>query len=94
MRIALDYDGTYTADPVFWDCVVALAAQHGHEITIVSMRHLHEPLEVAGCEVIYTGRRAKVPHMEELGQKVDIWIDDSPHWLLSNAGDYFPTEED
>lgn len=84
MRLSLDYDNTYTLDPAFWDlfCIAAIGA--GHEVVCVTMRHPDEPIEMP-CEVIYTSRRAKVPFMEERGVKVDVWIDDAPHWLLTNG---------
>ena len=35
--------------------------------------------------VIYTSRKGKVAHCEREGVKIDIWIDDSPHWLVGDA---------
>lgn len=86
MRIALDYDGTYTADPALWYTLILAARQCGHEVVCITMRYPTEPIEVP-VPVIYTSRQAKVAFMEERGEKVDIWIDDSPHWLLNDAGD-------
>jgi len=39
MLIALDYDGTYTADPIFWDTFIASAQSHGHGVACITMRH-------------------------------------------------------
>lgn len=85
MRIALDYDGTYSEDPVFWDLVVILARQFKHEVRLVTMRRPDEAISLPGTEVVYTSRQAKVPYCKERGIEVDVWIDDSPHWLLSNS---------
>lgn len=83
---ALDYDGTYTAAPELWDRFIEDAHRRGYTVVCVTMRKPEERLDVdLPCEVIYTSRRAKVPYMKRLGIRVNIWIDDSPHWLLSDA---------
>lgn len=88
MKIALDYDGTYTVDPFFWDTVLSLAKHHGHEIWFVTMRYdlgserLPERLE---NPVIYTGRKAKKKFCEDKGMHFDIWIDDTPEWLFKDG---------
>jgi hypothetical protein len=75
MRIALDYDGTYTADPQLWDEFIRNAQSRGHEVTLVTMRssdHEHIPNPPA-CAVIYTGRKSKRNFYN-----ADIVIDDAP----------------
>jgi hypothetical protein len=79
MRIAIDYDGTYTADPKLWNVFIAHAEQAGHEVTCVTMRYPHETIEMP-CKVVYTSRRAKAKAFD-----ADIWIDDKPHWLLQDS---------
>ncbi len=32
LTIAIDYDDTYTADPVFWDKFIQLAQNHNHKM--------------------------------------------------------------
>jgi hypothetical protein len=81
MLIALDYDGTYTADLLLWDEFIVMANGRGHKVVIATMRYSHEPIEV-GCPVIYTERQAKLPYLNALGIKPDIWIDDNPHYLF------------
>lgn len=44
MLIALDYDGTYTADPVFWETFIVSARVHGHTVVCITMRHEHEEM--------------------------------------------------
>jgi hypothetical protein len=84
MRIAIDYDGTYTADPAFWDKVIELAYQHGHDVTCVTMRNQileRIPNEFdLPCSTVYTNRKAKA-----VAFKADIWIDDKPHWLVNDS---------
>lgn len=92
MLIALDYDGTYTADPDLWRAFIRNAQARGHQVFVVTMRHgpqhdqpEHHDVErqLAGLadRIIYTGRRAKRPHVEFLGHRVQVWIDDKPHWV-------------
>ncbi len=76
MRIALDYDGTYTRDPELWNNFIEKAKERGHEVVCVTMRYPTESITVP-MEVIYTSRKAKMEHA-----KADIWIDDQPHFLV------------
>lgn len=85
MIIALDYDGTYTADPKLWDRFVSDAVKCGHKVICFTMRYKKEPLPPMPCDVIYTSRKAKKKFSEELGILVDIWIDDKPAWLFEDA---------
>lgn len=86
LTIALDYDDTYSADPAMWDKFIKTAQAHGHKVVCVTMRKatLTERLDME-IPVIYTARKAKVGHCEREGIKIDIWIDDAPHWLLGDA---------
>lgn len=80
MLIALDYDGTYTADPVLWDSFIAKAKERGHKVKIATMRHPSEPIPDIGLDVVYTSRKAKFGCMP-----ADIWIDDNPQYLFGNG---------
>lgn len=85
MRIALDHDGTYTRDPLLWIPFIAEAIRRGHEVICVTMRDESERIEGMPCEVIYTDRKSKVAHMAGIGRPIDVWIDDSPQWLMLDA---------
>lgn len=80
MKIALDYDGTYTRDPEFWKVFIMSARIRGHEIAIVTMRFPEEKLDAGDLEVIYTSRQAKARHYQ-----ADVWIDDMPLSVLQGA---------
>ena len=80
MLIALDYDGTYTADPELWKAFITKARERGHEVKIATMRFPTEPIPDIGCEVIYTSRKAKFGCMP-----AQIWIDDMPHFLFTGG---------
>lgn len=84
MRIALDYDGTYTRDPQLWDQFIGSCAGAGHELVCVTMRYPEEAISPP-CEVVYTSREAKLPFMVALGRKPDVWIDDNPHWIFERS---------
>ena len=85
MLIAIDHDRTYTADSALWDAFMADAANRGHEVVCVTMRHPHEAIRMP-VEVIYTARQAKAKHMNDIGRMPDIWIDDSPLWIYQSSG--------
>ncbi|GAB3644805.1 hypothetical protein [Ramlibacter alkalitolerans] len=93
MRPALDFDGTYTEDPELWDGFIAAARSRGHEVLCVTMRHEHEGARVRSRlegrvdAIVYTGRKAKRPFLEGLGLAIDVWVDDSPHWVNEDATD-------
>lgn len=87
MLIALDYDGTYTADPGLWNHFVDVARSRSHEVHIVTMRADSEPVRL-GCvvdRVHYTDRKAKRAFMQAKGLTVQIWIDDMPDFILESA---------
>lgn len=85
MRIAIDYDGTYTRAPALWDAFIAFARADGHEVLCVTQRNVDDPEEAIinmPCPVIYTSRQPKGFVMQ--GMMPDVWIDDQPH-LIFNA---------
>ena len=93
MIIALDYDGTYTRDPILWDQFIQNAQASGHEVVLATMRYengiedievkrIFEPLDV---QMIFTGRQAKHNFLAQMGVFPKIWIDDNPAWIYQNA---------
>lgn len=89
MIIALDFDDTYTADPSLWDTFISECLSRSHRVLIVTCRHGTEEsrevvLENLGLDVpvYYTGHAPKRWFMEQLGVKVDIWIDDRPEFVV------------
>lgn len=87
--IALDWDGTFTADPILWVSFISQARRNGHQVYIVTMRHPDEavrlPSDTQVDGIYYTGRQAKLRFVEERGLKIDIWIDDRPDFILYPA---------
>lgn len=91
LLIAIDYDGTYTADPEAWAIVISVMKARGHEVIMCTHRHeALEPINMTtpglnGVMVYYTGRKAKRPWLLRLGIIPDIWIDDNPHWINEDS---------
>lgn len=90
MNIALDYDGTFTADPVFWLRFVRNALDAGHVVYCVTMLEPHQTHDMdfelqCMVKVITTSSKAKKPFVDALGIKIDIWIDDRPDWIINDA---------
>ena len=91
MIIALDYDYTFTKDPEAWFAAMHYMALVGHTIIGVTLRYPSEASDMDKryddlCDHIYfTSRVAKQSAMAVHGIHVDVWIDDSPKWILNNA---------
>lgn len=90
MLIALDYDGTFTADPEYWIQIIDLTLRRGHEMVLATMRHEHElddidPRLKSRMQIVPTGRKAKKKALSLRGIEPDIWIDDTPEWLFTDA---------
>lgn len=87
MNIALDYDGTYTADPALWDAFIRAARSRCHQVHVVTMRHESEPVRLGEQvdRIHYTDRKAKLQYMATRGIEVQIWIDDQPRFILLSA---------
>lgn len=80
LHIALDYDGTYTADPGLWDQFIKFAQGRGHRVTVITMRHPEQPVSAdLEVDIIYTSLKAKAGFLE-----ADIWIDDKPYLVNSD----------
>lgn len=93
MVISIDWDDTFTRDPVGWTAFIKMMRQRGHTIYCVTMRYESEAQPVRDAlmnlvdGIICTGRRAKRPYMYSLGIHVSVWIDDEPGWILTDAAD-------
>ncbi len=91
MIIALDYDGTYTADKELWNSFIQQAQSNGHEVIVATMRYESEGYEVVTdlgervARIIFTDRKAKKAAVRMQYKDPDIWIDDNPEWLFEDA---------
>jgi hypothetical protein len=90
MNISLDFDDTYTKDPVLWNAFIQLAKDRGHNIRIVTFRKktMTDPMLDALAKkipVIYTEYTQKRKFTNDMGWKVDVWIDDSPEFIIEQS---------
>lgn len=93
MKIALDYDQTYTLDPDFWNDVIDAAVDRGHEIRIVTARAPEEdkiPVLSDFLDIIYCDGIAKRFYCtwfadDRRGWIPDVWIDDKPQSVDNNS---------
>lgn len=93
MKIALDYDLTFTLDAASWLRFAADFVAAGHEIRIVTIRddRFDRTAELVKLEgaigVIYTRGVAKRWFCDHFGEgfRPDVWIDDKPETILSNS---------
>jgi hypothetical protein len=91
MNISLDYDNTYTRDPLLWNAFLRMTEDLGHTIYCVTMRYDFEGHDVRAAldgrvdYIFFTGRKAKKDFMFEQGIAIDVWIDDMPFFVLNDA---------
>ena len=86
VNIALDFDDTYTRDPAMWDAFIDMAIACGHDIRIVTFRKSTMrdcALDDMIIPVIYTEYTQKRQFTNKMGWMVDVWIDDSPEFIVN-----------
>ncbi len=84
MRFALDFDGTYSDDKGLWDKFIGNCLQRDHEVVVVTFRPDDCPIEfnTFGIPVYYTNGIPKRKFMDNLGVKINVWIDDMPELIV------------
>jgi hypothetical protein len=89
MTIAIDYDDTFTADPVFWTVVITAAQQAGHSVVCITARrntfeNVHEVVNAlpGGVAAHFSYDEPKADYAKRHGIVVDVWIDDTPGWIV------------
>ncbi len=91
MLIAIDFDDTFTEDPILWTSFIRFAQRRGHDVICVTMRFKSEGAEVVSAlngivsDIHFTGRVAKRPFLTSIGISPDVWIDDEPMWIIEGA---------
>lgn len=93
MRLALDYDKTYTLDKEFWQWIIVAAQERGHEVIICTIRHpeldWHPDFKLLqhnfGVKTYFTDGWPKKQFMENEGIVIDVWIDDSPKSIINGS---------
>lgn len=92
MKIALDYDNTYTAAPALWENFVEEAVKSKHAVRIITYRSvgadnekLIEAAKKLGVKVMFTAGTAKRKYCIDKGWEPDIWIDDKPESIINDS---------
>lgn len=81
MKIALDYDDTFTLDRASWrKAVKALQMNPSTSVTFVTARmksgenkDIHQDAQAMGIDIVFCNRKPKQECF-----KADVWIDDKP----------------
>lgn len=85
LKIALDYDETYTEDPIMWGLFIGLAKQRGHEVKFVTYRDSRWTTQ--NDDIILSAHNEDIDiEFTQGNQKcnfydADIWIDDRPETI-------------
>jgi hydroxymethylpyrimidine pyrophosphatase-like HAD family hydrolase len=88
--ICLDYDGTYTELPELMNMIIDYGSKHNIQVILATMRY---PEEIDDglkelqkkIDVYFTCRNAKQNYLLLQGINPDIWVDDSPKWIVFDA---------
>ena len=86
---ALDFDGTFTLNPRYWQNWILQAKAWNHIVHVVTYRQPGHPLEFdfapLGVRVFYTDHVGKKKYMESQGIKIDVWVDDRAECITTDG---------
>ena len=93
LNIALDYDGTFTEDPEMFVDFLVNAQKRNHTVYMVTLRSKEHDFEDIhnyltneyGVQIVWCDGRSKREVTEELGIKINIWIDDQPECISKGS---------
>ena len=96
MILSIDYDDTYTKDPLLWNWFIGTALERGHTVYCVSFRHeteMEEPRQTVGrligsANCFGTGGLGKQVFMDQKRIPVEVWIDDTPDSIVRGSEYY------
>lgn len=92
LTIAIDFDGTFIADPVLWRMFIEQAHGRGHRCVCVTGRS--DEGELTGevrrainglVPVVFAGPNWKRDAARAAGFEVNVWIDDNPEYVACQA---------
>lgn len=88
MIIAIDYDNTYTGDPITFNGIIDLFKAAGHTVVCVTGRDANsvmaEPVVNSIGKlvpIVFAGKEWKRDAAIKRGYNVNIWIDDIPEMV-------------
>ena len=82
---AIDYDGTYAAEPALWGQFIEAARLAGHRVLICTGRAFAPVILPNDLEVHCAAGQAKRDYLADLGISVDVWIDDDPASVITDG---------
>lgn len=93
MNISIDFDNTYTEDPILWNSFIEQAVSRGHEVYCVTARSPAESQDVYGSigavvgrpRCFFTSNSPKREFMDSRGINIHVWIDDMPDAIGSRS---------
>ena len=89
--ICIDYDGTFTAAPELFKSFIIKAKELDFKVIACTMRYENETdsglelLKGLVDSIYFTSRKAKRNYLSGLGIYPQIWIDDMPQWIFTDA---------
>lgn len=98
-NIALDFDATASTNIPFWKNFVMMAHSQNYDVYIVTARHpnrieeIEEHFKGIVRGIIATSHKAKQPFCQDMGLRMDIFIDDSPWNVYVNIDGTTPKFE-
>ena len=82
INIGLDFDDTFTADPVLFTEFVRLARERGHCVFVTTARFQNNVADIRAAlpelEIIASNGKPKRGAIADYGVSIDVWIDDMP----------------
>lgn len=88
INIAIDFDGTFTANPALFCQLIGMMLKYGVDVRLVTFRFstgnnsdIHTWAERLNVPVIFTEGKQKESFCEGIGWKPTIWVDDDPRFI-------------
>ena len=85
LKVAIDYDDTWTRDPVAWGAIVTILQAAGHGVYCVTKRYPEQAQDVVEAmrprqiPIIYSPLgEAKDTSARMASVVIDVWIEDKP----------------
>jgi len=93
MIISIDYDDTYTKDPILWNNFIIQARNRGHTVYCITARdeeysgeEVKEVLKGLVDGIFFTNQAPKEAYMLKYHDIViNCWIDDNPRSIISRS---------
>lgn len=95
LKIALDYDDTFTSDKPMWANIVSFMKSNGCDVRFVTARFestdkysnedILQDSDRLNLPIIFCNGKPKEDVTNRVGFKVNIWIDDHPLWIPNHS---------